>query len=196
MGPVAVLTVDDFPDPIITGDVIDYSPMMVLIRARLGWGHSASDIAEPLLIQWHRVGASYLGGKGVSEVVTLVDEGRCQASARVVQTGRGEWLTGYSMSHQISAAYSGPCVWARCGYRTRDAAVDSVRQAVEQFFRDTTTSRNSCVSHALERQAQRIADRLRVPLLLPLATGIPKPDVPRLVVPPIHAAEPRQLNLF
>lgn len=190
------ITVDDFPPPIITGDVIDYSPILGLIRARLGWGRSATDKAEQLLIQWHRVGRRYLGGKPVSEVVTLVDEGRCQASACVALTGRGDWLVGYSMSHPISATLSGPCVWARCGYRTRDAAVDAVRGMAEQFFRDTTARRNSCVSAGLERQAQRIAERLRGLLVLPVHSGIPKADIAVPAALPAHGIQPVQLTLF
>ncbi|MBD2745733.1 hypothetical protein IC232_03390 [Microvirga sp. BT688] len=133
--------------------------------------------ATALLAKWHQIEANASGVVVDHELVVMAEVGQSQAKVKLVQTGRGHWLTGYDFRNNIGGACCAPGVWDRIAFREKDDAIRFYADSARTWFRRQIESGNSCLSVRAKEEASKMIDLLA-----------------RVINPPAPA--PRQLSLF
>ncbi|MBN8927967.1 MAG: hypothetical protein BGO51_03745 [Rhodospirillales bacterium 69-11] len=137
----------------MTVDTIDLSPVIEQAGGRGQMGEAYKRATE-FLSDWHGVFAE-------GETVILAQSGKCRAIARIAKTGRGHWLSGHDYFTPTSGSGGGPNVWARLAFQSRDDAIRYEAERAFEWFRGIVDTRDSCVSDATKRDAERILGDLR-----------------------------------
>ena len=133
--------------------------------------------ATAFLADWHKIATNTIGVILDQEDLVMAEVGQSLAMVKLVQTGRGHWLTGYDYRNNIGGACCAPAVSDRIAFQKKDDAIRFHADRARTWFRRQIDSGNSCLSERAKDEARRMINLLA-----------------RVISPPPRA--PTQLNLF
>jgi len=135
-----------------------------IIQEAGGRGLNGDDYirATEFLRAWHGGDTNQSGVfETEREVIRLATMGRCKAEARLVQTGRGHWLAGYSFDSPTYGGGGPASVWSRVAYETRDEAVKEIAAELADRFQGLVDDISSTVTEPMKRDAAKMVCLLK-----------------------------------